>query len=402
MKNKKWLFLVFAVFLLVFFICYDKVFINDKVSDEKKVNKVIESKVDSVIKNMTIEEKIGQMLIVNYGNPIFNDKFKEYFNSVRPGGIILTKENITTYDDTLDLVKNLKDSSKYPLIVSVDQEGGRVQRLKYLSDVLPTDIPDMYSLGGTHDEELAYEVGKVLAEELRTIGVNVVFAPVIDVFSNPLNSVIGNRSFGNDVDTVVRMSLSLSKGLKDNGIVATYKHFPGHGDTNVDSHVGLPVINKTLEDALSLEFIPFKEAIKNDAKIIMTAHIAFPNITGDMIPASMSKVMLTDILRSKLGFEGLIITDAVNMKALTDNYSYEEILVKSIEAGSDFILIPKDEVYTINYIKENISEERINESVKRILSFKFENLENYEYLDKSYLGSEEHKKVVEKIIELNS
>lgn len=399
MKYKKWIYLALVVVFSMTFIFVrdnqgDRE--SDKVEDNKKLDEINE-RVENVMDSMTIEEKIGQMLIINYGSDAFDDKFKEFFSEVQPGGIILTKENITTFDKTLNLVNELKSASKYSLIVSVDQEGGRVQRLKFLTDAIPTDIPDMYSLGKTGDKSLAYQVGKLVAEEMRTLGINVVYAPVVDIFSNPDNTVIGNRSFGNDKNTVINMALSLAEGLEDNGIIATFKHFPGHGDTGVDSHVKLPVINKTYEEVKKLELVPFTEAIKNGAKIIMTGHIAFPEITGDMTPASLSKALVNDILRDKLGYKGLIITDAINMKALTDNYSYEEIVLKSIEAGNDLILIPKDEVYTINFIKSNVSEDRINESVKRILAFKYKYLDNYEYTDRSVLGSEEHMKVISKI-----
>lgn len=193
------------------------------------------------------------------------------------------------------------------------------------------------------------------------------------------------------------MAGSLAKGLEETGVIPTYKHFPGHGDTDVDSHVDLPVINKSYEELKALELQTFSYAVNNNAKLIMVGHIALPNITGDNTPASLSKVLITDILKKDLNYNGLVITDALNMKALTDNYTQEEIIVKAIEAGVDILLMPDDIEKSLDYVKNNISEERINESVKKILMFKYSYLENYELLDKDYLGCREHKEIVSKI-----
>lgn len=350
-----------------------------------------EDKIEKQLKEMTIEEKIGQMLIVEYNSNYVDEDLKTILNSTPPGGFILMQENITTFDDTRKLVSDLNENSKYPLIISIDEEGGNVQRLNNLTDANPTYIPFMYNLNG--NREKAYITGKVIAEEVRTIGVNVDFAPVIDIYSNPNNKVIGKRSFGSDPNVVGEMGIFLSKGLEDNNVIATYKHFPGHGDTDVDSHKSLPIINKSIEDLQKTEFIPFKKAIESNAKIIMVGHIALPQITGSNEPSSLSKTVI-DILKKDLGYKGIVITDALNMGALTNTYSNEEIYIKAIEAGNDLLLIPNDGIDTINIIKDKISEERIDESVRKILKFKEKYLKN-ELLDKSYLGSEEHKQLVQ-------
>lgn len=367
-------------------------FINNDINKDELLEKV-----NNKLNSMSLDEKIAQLFVVAWRDPNTYDDLYRLFRDKKLGGFILFRENMSTYDKTKTLIFNLQAYSDIPLIISMDQEGGLVQRLKYLKDVKVTDIPYMYYLGKTKDENLAYQVGKVMARELRTIGVNVVFSPDIDIYSNPKNTVIGKRSFGSDYLLVNKMAGSLAKGLEETGVIPTYKHFPGHGDTDVDSHVDLPIINKSYEELKALELQTFSYAVNNNAKIIMVGHIALPNITGDNTPASLSKVLITDILKKDLNYDGLVITDALNMKALTDNYTQEEIIVKAIEAGVDILLMPDDIEKSLDYVKNNISEERINESVKKILMFKYIYLENYELLDKEYLGCKEHKDIISKI-----
>ena len=300
----------------------------------------IEEKVEYRISEMTIEEKIAQMMIVYYTGDSVDDTLLSVIRSVKSGGFILTADNITTYEKTKSFVQSLQENSETPMIISIDQEGGLVQRLSCLTDVTPTNIPNMLSVGNFNDTQFAYNIGKVMAEELRTIGVNLTFAPVVDVLPQNGESFIGTRSFGSNVEIVSSMSTAIAKGLEENGIIATYKHFPGHGDTTTDSHTSLPVVCKTKDELFSNELIPFQNAIKNNAKIIMIGHIALPEIIGDSTPASLSKEIVTDLLKTKMGFNGLVVTDALNMGALTNEYSYEEIYVKSIEAGVDLLLMP--------------------------------------------------------------
>lgn len=365
---------------------------------EKDFEKMtVDEKVEYRMKHMTLDEKIAQMLVVYYTSDTVDSNLESILQEVKPGGFILMKENITTYDQTKKFVDDVTKDSEIPMIISIDQEGGTVQRLKGISDVEVTNIPDMYDLGATGNLNLAYQVGKVMAEELRTIGVNVVYAPVLDVYSNELNTVIGKRSFSSDPQVVTDMASELAKGLEENGVIATYKHFPGHGDTEVDSHVDLPVVQKTYDELLNLELIPFQNAISSGAKMMMIGHIAVPEITGDNTPASLSKAIVTDTLKGKLGYQGLVITDALNMGALTKNYSKEEIYTQAIDAGVDLILMPSGSKQAIEFIRKNISEERINESVEKILKFKYTYLDQDHGLDKSYLGSSEHQAVIQQI-----
>ena len=356
----------------------------------------LEENVELMLENMTIEEKIGQMLIIYDTHETVDKELKEFIADIKPGGFIINQSNITTFAKTKKYIADLKANSDIPLIISIDQEGGSVQRLQNLEDKKATYVPSMFYVGKTKDYNLAYEVGKVLAEDMRTLGINLAYAPVCDIFSNPNNKVIGNRSFGTSPNLVANMCTSLGKGLEDNGIIATYKHFPGHGDTATDSHTSLPVINKTYTELLNNELIPFKKAIENDAKIIMVAHIAFPSLTGNNTPSSLSKEVITDLLKDKLGYDGLVITDALNMGALTNNYTDEEIYVKAVEAGVDLLLMPSDAKEAIKAIKNNISEERIDESVKKILLFKYTYLKD-NVLDESYLNSKAHQEIINKI-----
>ena len=391
-KIKLFLCLVLAIVLLVG--CGTTTKTNKK-KETKKLS--IDEQVKNKMSKMTIDQKIAQMLILYSSSDTVDDDFKNTLKTYNPGGFILMEENITTFDKTKKFVDDMQENSDIPMIISIDEEGGNVQRLLKLKDVTPTNIPYMYYLGQTNDTSLAYQVGKLTAEELRTIGVNVDYAPVLDIYSNENNKVIGKRSFGTTPEQVSDMALSYAKGLEENGVIATYKHFPGHGDTSVDSHYNLPVITKSYDELKNFELIPFKKAIESDAKIIMIGHLNFTNITSDGIPSSLSEKIITDILYKDMGYKGLVITDALNMGALTKNYTDEEIYTKTINAGTDLLLMPNGSKKAIEYIKKNISEERINKSVEKILKFKYTYLKDYKTLDKSYLNNKEHQDIISRV-----
>ena len=374
-------------------------------SKEEIVNEV-DKKVEETLKNMTLDEKIGQLMIVFYTKDEMDNTLKSALNDVQPGGFILFKDNITTYEKTLNFIKDIKSNVKIPMFMSIDQEGGNVQRLKKLNGVTVSDVPYMYDVGTKNDLDLTYSIGKLIAEELRVIGVNMDFAPVLDVFSNPNNKVIGKRSFGSDKELVAKHGITLAKGLEDNGVIAVYKHFPGHGNTATDSHEALPILDLTKEELEKIDVYPFKEAIKNNASVIMVGHLAVPKVTEDNIPASLSKKLITDYLKKELGYKGLVVTDALNMGALTNYYSDSEICGKAVEAGVDMLLMPKSSRTCLKSVQEavkkgTITEEQINESVRKILKLKYEKIENSynEYLDKSYLNSQEHQDIINKIKE---
>ena len=370
---------------------------TETIKNNNKESDPILTKVNKLMDKMSIEEKIAQMLVVYYAKDTVDDNLKKSIKSTPFGGFILTRDNITTYDKTLKFVKDLQNNSSIPMIISIDEEGGNVQRLEYINDKKVTHIPYMYELGKINDISLAYDTAKVMAEELRTIGVNITYAPVLDVYSNPNNPVIGKRSFSENPNIVSNMALSFSKGLEENKVIPTFKHFPGHGDTDTDSHISLPIINKTYEELKETELIPFQKAIDSGAKIIMIGHIALPKIVGDNTPSSLSKKIVTNILKKDMHYDGLVITDALNMGALTNNYTDEEIYIKTIEAGVDLLLMPNGSKKAIEIIKKKVSEDRINESVRKILLFKYNYLNETNYLDESYLGSSEHQNIINKI-----
>lgn len=395
---KKAIILLIIILLIITFI---KTINKTNDTSKEVINSFEEEEKDNKIDEMSLEEKIGQLLIISYRKDDIKEKLPTILEEVKPGGFILFSENITTYDDTINLIKSIKNSNDIPLFIGIDEEGGNVQRLKNLKDYKTSDIPYMSYVKTIND---AYNLGKVIAEELRVFGINLDFAPVIDCnWDNP-KSAIGKRAFEGDYTTVAKLGVSLAKGLKNNKVIPTYKHFPNHGATATDSHQDLPVINKTEEELLNNDLIPYQEAIKNNADMIMISHLALPKITKDYTPASLSYEIITNLLKKKLGFKGLVVTDALNMQALTKNYSEKEILIKAINAGADLLLMPEDPVNAVKIIKEAvngglISEEKINESVEKILSLKDSTIKNNynEYLDVSYLNSSEHQDIINSI-----
>ncbi|RKD32255.1 beta-N-acetylhexosaminidase [Thermohalobacter berrensis] len=331
---------------------------------------------DSTVNNMSLEEKVGQMFMPSlrmWDNVTeVTDEIKETIKRYHLGGIILFAENIETAEQTSTLIKDLQEAADIPLLISADQEGGIVNRIKF-----GTKFPGNMALGATNASKYAYKVGKSIGEELKALGINVNLAPVLDVNINPDNPVIGVRSFGEDPDLVSEMGVSYIKGLHDAGIAATAKHFPGHGDTDVDSHIGLPKVPHDIDRLKKVELKPFQNAIEAGVDMIMTAHVVLPAIddTEPSLPATLSHKVLTGLLREDMGFDGVIITDALEMKAIADNFGPEESVIRAVKAGTDIVLMPTnlDKAYNavLDAVKTGeISEERINESVKRILKLK--------------------------------
>ncbi len=384
-----------AVFCLIFTLCGCSSQQNQKIppaptNESTREAEEIAQQVDEILLNMTLKEKAAQMLVVEVNQT-------GVLNSPAPGGVIFFSENFTTAAATKELIATLKSQSKVPLIVSVDQEGGRVQRLSSLKSPAATYIPPMYNLGKTDDTALAQQVGNIMAVEMGALGINVTFAPVLDVYSNPHNTVIGNRSFGENPHSVANMAISLANGLYEKGVMPVYKHFPGHGDTAVDSHVALPIISKTKAQLNATELVPFKAAIENGAQMIMVGHIALPKFTGDNTPATLSGKIITDLLKNEMGFTGLVITDSLKMKALTNNYSEEEIYQKAVEAGVDILLMPPNPQLAIKVITESFTAERIDQSVRKILTYKLKNLANLPEYELSNIGEIRHKEIIDKI-----
>lgn len=334
------------------------------------------SRVDELMEDMTLEEKIGQLLVIGMEGKTYGDELDHLIRQYHVGGIILLGKNISYPAGMLKLLNESKKANaayKIPLFISVDEEGGRVSRLPSSMKKLPA----AEFFGRTGDETLAYETGAYLADLLHAFGYNMNYAPVLDVHSNPKNPVIGDRAFSSNPDVVAELGMAVMKGMTDNGIISVVKHFPGHGDTHVDSHLSLPVIEKTIEELRKTELVPFKRAIEENADVIMVAHIMFSELDS-VYPSSLSAKVITDLLREEMHFEGVVITDDMTMGAIVNDYTVPEAAVQSFIAGSDLLLIAGDyenQVGTFNALKEAvqagiISEERIDESVKRILSLK--------------------------------
>ncbi len=391
-----------SILLIILIVYFRNINLKENNSEPEIDEK--ESWIEEKMKSMSLEEKIGQMLIVYDYSQEVDDELLNKLNEIKPGGFILFRKNFANYEQTQKLISDINSTSEIPMFISIDQEGGRVQRLKELDDQTITLFPSMYELGNTNDENLADEVGKVMGEELRVFNINMNFAPVLDIYSNPSNTVIGDRSFGRTAETVSKMALSFSEGLKSTGIIPVYKHFPGHGNTFEDSHDTLPIINKTKEELMELELKPFIDAIDNGAEVIMVGHLAVPKITGDTTPASLSRKIVTDLLKKELGFEGIVITDALNMGALTSKYSEEEIYINAINAGVDLLLMPNFNKETINMLINAINNgtikiEEIDDSVTKILSLKYDYLLKENTYTREYLNSLEHQEILSKIKE---
>ena len=332
--------------------------------------------IEAQVAEMSLDEKIGQLVIVGLDGYVNDENSTYLIEKYRVGGFVLLKQNVKDTEQLLELMNSLKKTNaanKIPLFLAIDEEGGRISRL-------PDDfkkLPSSGRIGQANDKRLAYQAGSLLAEMLKTIGLNMNFAPVLDINSNPENPVIGDRAFGASSELVTELGMEAMSGIKAQGIIPVVKHFPGHGDTDVDSHVGLPVVEASLSRLESFELIPFKTAIENQADAIMIAHILLPKIDPNN-PASFSKPIITDLLRKKMNFDGVVITDDLTMGAVVNNYDLGEAAVESLKAGSDIILVCHDyekEVRVIEAIKKavetgKITEERVDESLYRILSLK--------------------------------
>lgn len=387
-------FLKYVVMLTVLLISLDTTFTVSKKVDEKA------NFIKTKMSEMSLDEKIGQMLMIYDYSKEMNDKLETEIKEVQPGGFIVFGPNFTDYDKTKELIANISSLTEIPMLIAVDEEGGKVQRLKSLKNVSVTDIPDMTTLGKTGSENLAYEVGKIIGTEVSTLGINTVFGPVLDV--GPKNSSLSDRLISSDKNIVKKLGVKIGEGIESVNVLPVYKHFPGIGNSTIDSHLDLPLIKATKDELFENELVSFKEAIKSGSSMIMVGHAAYPNVTGSNVPASLSSIIINDILRGELGFKGVVVSDALNMKAVTNNYSEKEIYEMAINAGCDILLMPKEPKKTVKIIKELINENKvtlkqIDESVERILYLKYFKINDFEILDKSYLGTEESKKIVEEI-----
>ena len=342
---------------------------------------------------MSLREKVGQLFNVRVeslvpgasgsvtgGSQALTDFFRQY----PCGGVTLFAANITYPYQTTAFTEYLHGLDNYPLIC-VDEEGGRVARIGRNGNFPVTRVGTMASVGATGDPQKAREAGSTIGEYLCRYGFDMDLAPVSDVNTNPDNVVIGDRAFGSSPDLVASMVDAFLGGLKQQKVEGCLKHFPGHGDTSTDSHYGYAESLKTWEELSGCEMIPFRAGIAAGAKMIMTAHVCLPNVTGSSTPSTLSPMVLTDILRGRLGYKGVIITDSMEMGAITQQYSNEEATLLALEAGVDILLTPADYPKAFDAVMKAVDDGRImvqmiDDRVSRILALKKELLISREQL----------------------
>ena len=344
------------------------------------------------IKKMSLREKVGQMFFVrpealdtsihwneyqdlpDYKLQQVNKTMRDVSKDYPIGGMILYAHNIEDEDQLGDFIAEIRKLNGSPLL-AIDEEGGRIARIANNENFDVPKYESMAAIAESGDPSEAYKAAFTIGSYVKKYGFDIDYAPVADVNTNPENIVIGARAFSDDPETAAEFVVSYLNGLDSAGVIGTLKHFPGHGDVKTDTHSGYAETNKTWEEMLKCEMIPFKAGIEAGAQMIMTAHIAAPKVTGDDLPATLSSVILQDKLRGELGFKGIIVTDAMDMGAITTQFGNAEAAIKSIQAGVDVVLCSKDFTQVFDAVvnaveKGNIKETRIDESVKRILELK--------------------------------
>ena len=338
--------------------------------------------VEATLDGMTMEEKVGQMMFPAFRNTytgaplLFADEStRKAIKKWKPGGIILFSVNLDTVPQTAALIRQLKGSSAIPLLIGVDEEGGRVSRLADAKKLGAVPMPQAAIIGKTGNPELAREAAAAMGTQLSELGFNLDFAPVADINTNPDNPVIGDRAYGTKPAPTSLMVVEALRGLQDAGIIPVVKHFPGHGDTQTDSHLGLAIVPHDRKRMDAVELVPFRAAIAAGAPVVMTGHINTPGISDKNLPATLNPDILTDLLRTELHFDGVIITDAMEMGAITKNYDESESTLLAVEAGADMLLVPvsleRACMALLDAVKSGrISERRMNDSVRRILTLK--------------------------------
>ena len=372
--------------------------------------------IDGLIGRMTLEEKVGQLFICGIGGRQVGPVPKAHITKRFIGGIILYAKNIQTPEQVAALTTELQilaqtTSKGIPLFIAIDQEGGKVTRLHKGA----TTFPGNMALGATGSEKLAEKAGDITGIELAVLGINLNFAPVLDVNTNPKNPAIGVRSFGDSPQIVSQLGSAYIRGLQRQGVLATAKHFPGHGDTSADSYKKLPLVAKKKKRMHDVDLAPFRAAIDAGVSAIMTAHVHYPEL-DIKFPATLSHTILNNLLRSELGFEGLIITDDLEMKAIEEHHDIKHASVAAFQSGADILLVPwslkkQQSAYSaiLRAVKtRHITKTRLDDSVRRILKSKnayglFD--KNYEHIANpmainsplSVVGSRKHRDIAQTI-----
>lgn len=354
------------------------------------------------IKELSIQEKIGQMIIIGMDTNYITDRIKIMITKYKIGGIILYRKNFHTYQEMLDLIRQLKElnkENKIPLWIAIDQEGGRVNRMPKEILNLPSANLIATKCGMEEVEKSAEIIGKILKKS----GYNLNFAPVLDIKRFENNHAIGDRCYGENKENVAKYGMAFMKRLQEQGIVSVIKHFPGHGATKRDSHYFLPIIKKKMEYLEKEDMYPFEQAIKNGADAILVGHLFIKNVTG-IYPASLSRKFIVKYLRKKYRYHGLIITDDLKMKAIKFVYGSSIAVEKAFEAGNDVIVFrfnKEEEKQVIEKIvrlaqEGKIKESRINRSVSRIIKMK----QKYEISDEEEIKGINIDEINQKIREI--
>lgn len=362
----------------------DQVVVEAPVETEEPVVEEEKSQLDEIvdacIAEMPLEDKVAGLFIITpealTGTDVAikaGDTTKEKLSQYAVGGLIYAKQNIKSADQLKEMISGTQGFSKYPLFIGIDEEGGSVSRIA--ESGLADNVGTMGDIGTSGDPSKAKEAGSAIAAYLSEYGFNLDFAPVADVILEG-NSIIGDRSFGSNAGDDAAMVSACVEGLQEGNVSACLKHFPGLGSTTEDTHEGMATSEKTKEDFETTDFLSFQGGIDAGADFVMVSHLSVPNITGDNTPSSLSDKMITDILRGELGFNGIVITDAMDMKAVTDYYTSDEAAVKALQAGADMILMPEDFEAAYQGVLDavnngTLSEERINESLQRIYRVKY-------------------------------
>ena len=345
-----------------------------------------------ILADMTTEQKVGQLFLVrpeslspslsdaqandatHYGVTALSDEMRTSLISYPVGGIALFGKNISGAQQLPDFITSLQDASSVPLFIGVDEEGGRVARIANSSFFDVTKYESMQAVGDSGDPQKAKEVGLTIGGYLKPLGFNLDFAPDADVFTNPSNLVIGDRSFGSDPKLVGEMVCAQLTGMHEAGIMGCIKHFPGHGDTKGDTHTGYVSVSKTWEELKACELVPFCAALPY-TDMVMVAHITAVQVSDDGLPASLSKEIITGKLRDELGYDGVVITDSMSMGAITEDYTSAESALLALQAGADIVLMPRNLPDAFQGVLQaveqgNLSTYRLDESVLRILTLK--------------------------------
>lgn len=358
-----------------------------------------------MIKSMTLREKIGQLIITGFPSAALDETTRGLIREYKIGNIILFSRNVQTPAQLKALCAEIQTEVRAhtgcPAFISVDQEGGAVTRLPAEA----SNIPGAMAIAAAGKPENAYKAATITAKECKALGINFNLAPVLDINSNKNNPVINVRSYGDKKETVSLYGVQMMKGLQDNGVLSCLKHFPGHGDTDVDSHLGLPVIHKTIAELEENELVPFKTAIAEGAEAVMTAHILFPAVEPENLPATMSARIVQDLLRKKLGFKGLIVSDCLEMNAIKNHFGTANGALAAVKAGVNMVFISHTPAYVMEAVEKleqavlsgELPMSVLDESVEKILHYKkkYAQPENTESL--TVVGCPEHKEILRQI-----